>query len=111
MLEKQGTSVIKENVPASAARKSTSFNSNLFHHVKDASSHEETSSDGSDIVLSFNSALSELTNMMPSLVRFYQTKEDEDKLYEPNELQKRLTRSLSISVVNKIPLETNSTKD
>ncbi|XP_053683109.1 uncharacterized protein LOC128733504 [Sabethes cyaneus] len=111
MLEKQGTSVIKENVPTSETLKSTSFSSTLLHNIKEARKHEETSSGSSDIILSFNSALSELTNMMPSFDRFRYTKEDEDKLYDPNELQKRLTCSLSISLVDKVPLENNQTED
>ncbi|XP_055538896.1 uncharacterized protein LOC129726198 [Wyeomyia smithii] len=111
MLEKQGTSVIKENVSASATLKSASFKSTLPRNTNESRKREETSSGSSDIVLSFNSALSELTNMMPSLVRFRQTKEDEDKPYVPNEVQKRLTRSLSISLVNNVPLDNNLTKN
>lgn len=106
MLENQGTTVIKES----------KFRRNQVDETRVVSSKrapvagsQSRSSNTSDIVLSFNSAISEVVNVLPSLKSLRQDQdshltcrdEDEDQQIDQHFLRThRMSRSLSISLID-----------
>ncbi|XP_058833150.1 protein phyllopod [Topomyia yanbarensis] len=111
MLENQGTSVIKENVPLiEGPRPNSSYQAKLSTATGNKP-QVECSAVSNEIILSFNSALSEV---VPSLQLLRNAEMDEAELTSSLEIREqflkthRMSRSLSISLIDSNPPNINS---
>ncbi|XP_058462801.1 protein phyllopod [Malaya genurostris] len=108
MLENQGTSVIKENVPVIERCRPTPF---MQTKLCNTGGNPSRAKESNEIVLSFNSALSEV---VPSLQLLRDADKNELGPISSMEIQEqflqthRLSRSLSISLVDSIPPSSSS---
>lgn len=98
MLKNQGTTVIKENMPLSASGPRSSGLYNQSKPKKFPQALEADTSNSNEIVLSFNSAISEVVNYSDLTKTGLDA--GEDLLYTH-----RLSRSLSITLINTVPID------
>ncbi|XP_055624729.1 protein phyllopod [Toxorhynchites rutilus septentrionalis] len=113
MLENQGTSVVKENMPHTEASKPNRDNpaKRPFFVGKE---QKEKTSNSNEIVLCFNSAISEVVTAIPSLKSTHYVDQDQHHEQEHmSELEEnflkthRLSRSLSISLIDAATIDRN----
>lgn len=109
MLENQGTSVIKEkSIPFGDLISSTFTEGKSSYNVEKKSTAEK--SNRNEIVLSFNSAISEVVDVLPSLRTLCHNK-NQPELISPSQLGEnflrshRLSTALSISVIKPVKTE------
>lgn len=112
MLENQGTSVIKESNKLTNPFRSQAENSPVLSTGKRSldSQLAAESTNSSDIVLSFNSAISEVVNVLPTLnsLRQHQLSpscNENDQIDQHFLRTHRMSRSLSISLIDSAPTE------
>lgn len=106
MLENQGTSVFKENV------KPTGNPNYQFLDFSNRKRNSKVTKNKNEVILSFNSAISEVVDSVPSLKSLYCNEPPEDVHSAPQMSEnflktRRLSQSLSISLINNIASATS----